>query len=278
MIGTFDPGADIPRNSRKHRRLDDIPPDGGGEARPIDSGGGEARLFGSGPSYKDSLMKDNTLNLPASEGILEDDDIEIQDSDVTRSLIDGIISIEFSKRFQSLAEKSLDQTLVVKLLGWKIGYTTLRTKISELWKPQHAFRLMDIEHDYFLVTFKLRADYLKALADGPWTIFGHYLTVHPWTSSFSTVTPYPTQVMVWIRLPGLHVSLYKKSLIEEIGESIGPVAKLDYQTELGRRGRFAQMAISVDLSKPLISKIIVNGKIQLIETKIPIQMIPLALG
>ncbi|KAK8631406.1 hypothetical protein V6N13_028194 [Hibiscus sabdariffa] len=50
MIGTFDPGADIPRNSRKHRRLDDIPPDGGGEARPIDSGGGEARLFGSGPS------------------------------------------------------------------------------------------------------------------------------------------------------------------------------------------------------------------------------------
>ncbi|KAK9002713.1 hypothetical protein V6N11_060296 [Hibiscus sabdariffa] len=165
MIGTFDPGPDIPRNSRKQRRLDDIPLDGGDGARLMYSGGGEARLF-------------------ASEEILEDGNIEIQDGDVTRLLIDGIISIEFSKRVQSLAKKSLDQTLVV---------------------------------------------------------------------------------MVWIRLPGLPVPLYKKSLIKEIGESIGLVAKLDYQTELGRRGRFSRMKISVDLSKPLISKIIVNGKIQLIE-------------
>ncbi|KAK8572182.1 hypothetical protein V6N12_028243 [Hibiscus sabdariffa] len=71
--------------------------------------------------------------------------------------------------------------------------------------------------------------------------------------------------MVWIRLPGLPVPLYKKSLIEEIGESIGHVIKLDSQTEWGRRGRFARLAILVDLSKPLVSKIMVNGKIQLIE-------------
>ncbi|KAL4361184.1 hypothetical protein GQ457_04G025550 [Hibiscus cannabinus] len=112
-----------------------------------------------------------------------------------------------------------------------------------------AIRLMDIENDYFLVTFKLRSDYLKVLADGPWTIFGHYLTVQQWTPEFTTAIPYPTKVMVWIRLPGLSVPLYKKSIIEEIG----------------RRGRFSRMALSIDLSKPLILKILFNGRVQLIE-------------
>ncbi|KAK9006785.1 hypothetical protein V6N11_019118 [Hibiscus sabdariffa] len=122
-------------------------------------------------------MNDNMENKFDANEAFEDDDIEVHKEDVTRSLIDGIPSIEFSDRIQSLAERSLDQTLVVKLLGRRIGYTTLHTKILELWKPQQSIRLMDIENDYFLVTFKLRSDYLKALAEGPWTIFGHYLTV-----------------------------------------------------------------------------------------------------
>ncbi|KAK8533051.1 hypothetical protein V6N12_076332 [Hibiscus sabdariffa] len=71
--------------------------------------------------------------------------------------------------------------------------------------------------------------------------------------------------MVWIRLLGLPVTLYKWSIIEEIGASISPVVKLDYQTESGRRGHFARMALSIDLSKPMITKLIFNGRIQLVE-------------
>ncbi|KAK9018022.1 hypothetical protein V6N11_001012 [Hibiscus sabdariffa] len=256
MIETFDPGAVNPHSFRKHRRLDDSLSDGG-DTRPVGPS--------LPPSYKESLMKDSESTFCDADAFFDDEDVEILEGDVSRSLVDGIISIDFSDRVRSLAEKSLDQTLVVKLLGRRIGYNTLRTKIYEIWKPQQALRLMDIENDYFLVTFKLRSDFLKVLAGGPWTIFGHYLTVQQWSSDFSTSSPYPTKVMVWIRLPGLPVPLYKKSLIEEIGESIGHVIKLDSQTEWGRRGRFARLAISVDLSKPLVSKIMVNGKIQLIE-------------
>ncbi|KAK8624407.1 hypothetical protein V6N13_065752 [Hibiscus sabdariffa] len=59
MIGTFDPGPDIPRNSRKQRRLDDIPLDGGDGARLMYSGGGEARLFGSAPLDQDPATDDS---------------------------------------------------------------------------------------------------------------------------------------------------------------------------------------------------------------------------
>ncbi|KAK9042765.1 hypothetical protein V6N11_071125 [Hibiscus sabdariffa] len=183
MVETLD--LDIfSRNSRKHRRLDDDPLDDG-EIWPASAI--------PPPSYKDSLMKDNVAAIHTADEIFDDEEIEIQEGDVICSLVDGIISIDFSNRIQSLPEKSLDQTLVVKLLGRRIGYTTLRTKIYEIWKPKQAIRLMDIENDYFLVTFKLCSDYLKVLANGPWTIFGHYLTVQQWTPEFTTSIPYPTK-------------------------------------------------------------------------------------
>ncbi|KAK9017890.1 hypothetical protein V6N11_000890 [Hibiscus sabdariffa] len=263
---TYDSGAAAPRNPRKHRRLDDDPPDGGGGGDHLPNSGHPVEGASTqAPSYKESLMKDKSSSDHGFVDFFDDEDIDLHEGDVTRSLVDGLLSIEFSECVQSLAEKSLDQTLVIKLLGRRIGYTTLRTKIYELWKPKQAIRLMDIENDYFLVSFHARSDYLQALAGGPWTIFGHYLTVQQWISEFSTSAPYPTKVMVWIRLPGLPVTLYKRSIIEEIGASIGPVVKLDYQTESGRRGRFARMALSIDLSKPLISKLIVNGRVQLVE-------------
>ncbi|KAK9026610.1 hypothetical protein V6N11_039445 [Hibiscus sabdariffa] len=159
-----------------YRRLDDNPPDAGDESRPI-----YATPF---PSYKDFLMKDNVENKHDGDEVFEDDDTEIYEEDVIRSLVDGVISIDFSDHIQPLTEKSLDQTLVMKLLGRRIGYSTLCTKIHELWKPQQRIRLMDIENDYFLVTFKLHTDYLKVLDEGPLTIFGHYLTVHQWTPDF----------------------------------------------------------------------------------------------
>ncbi|KAK8973230.1 hypothetical protein V6N11_019885 [Hibiscus sabdariffa] len=82
------------------------------------------------PSYKDTFLGDIQANTPVDVEIIEEEDIDLLDSDVTRSLIDGIISIEFSERVQSLAVKSLDNTVVLKLLDRRIGYNTLRTRFD----------------------------------------------------------------------------------------------------------------------------------------------------
>ncbi|KAK9025344.1 hypothetical protein V6N11_038213 [Hibiscus sabdariffa] len=110
-------------------------------------------------SYKDSLMNESNEKPYHSDCFVVDDDIEILDGEVTRSVIDGLISIQFSDRIQTLAAKSMDHTIVLKLL--------------------------DIENGYFLATFRSHEDFLTVLADSPWTIFGHYLTVEPWSSDFS---------------------------------------------------------------------------------------------
>ncbi|MBA0604288.1 hypothetical protein Godav_016960 [Gossypium davidsonii] len=102
--------------------------------------------------------------------------------------------------------------------------------------------------DYYLVRFKDEEDYSKVLTEGPWIIYVQYLTVQPWSPTFSTDKVYPRRVMVWIRLPGLSCTMYKKSIFMAI------------------RG-MDRMTISIDLSAPLISKIMIDGNLQRVEYK-----------
>ncbi|KAH1063670.1 hypothetical protein J1N35_028657 [Gossypium stocksii] len=57
------------------------------------------------------------------------------------------------------------------------------------------------------------------------------------------------------------------SILKSIGETIGQVIKLDVNTGNAQRGRFVRMMIFLDLNKPLVSKIKVDGRIQLVEYK-----------
>ncbi|XP_039039519.1 uncharacterized protein LOC120177440 [Hibiscus syriacus] len=135
-------------------------------------------------------------------------------------------------------------TVVVKLLG---RYNSLRSKLYDLWKS------------------KPQSDFLNAISVGPWTIFGNYLTVETWSIEFSTTQPYPQKAGAWIHLSGLPVTLYKRGIINEMGECMRLVVRMDYRNDSGRQGRFARMAVTIDLHKPLVSKLLISGNIQIVE-------------
>ncbi|KAL4291239.1 hypothetical protein GQ457_14G000340 [Hibiscus cannabinus] len=50
-----------------------------------------------------------------------------------------------------------------------------------------------------------------------------------------------------------------------IANAIGRVVRIDYNTEDGKRGRFARLAVIVDLNRPLVSGIVIDGTHQDIE-------------
>ncbi|KAA3487250.1 GroES-like zinc-binding alcohol dehydrogenase family protein [Gossypium australe] len=108
---------------------------------------------------------------------------------------------------------------------------------------------------------------LQILIQGPWTIFGQYLTVQPWTMAFDPSQAYSNVVMAWIRFPGLPGYLYKHKILAEIGEMVRKVVKLDMNTDSRMRGHFAQMAVSVNLERPLVSQILINRRSQKVEYK-----------
>ncbi|MBA0843111.1 hypothetical protein Goarm_000325 [Gossypium armourianum] len=66
-------------------------------------------------------------------------------------------------------------------------------------------------------------------------------------------------------LSGLPGFMYKSRILEVIGELVGKVVKLDFNTDSKTRGRFARMAVLVDLDKPLVSQVLVNGELQRVE-------------
>ncbi|KAL4297544.1 hypothetical protein GQ457_12G009380 [Hibiscus cannabinus] len=203
-------------------------------------------------SYKDIVVGPNDSSHGSKSVAFDDDDIELLEDDIAFGSENGVPTIDFSERVQTLALQSMDLTLVVKVLGRRIGYNTLHNRIYGIWKPTHPLKLIDIENDFFLVKFSDRRDYLKVLTEGTWTILGHYLTVEQWSIDFQPTQASPSRLMAWIRLPGLPLTLYKHSFIEAIGSQVGSVIKIDFQRENGCHGRFACMAIVEYESLPTV--------------------------
>ncbi|KAK5784637.1 hypothetical protein PVK06_039163 [Gossypium arboreum] len=102
----------------------------------------------------------------------------------------------------------MELTVVVKSFGHNIGYGALFNRITSLWKPVQSFCLIDVANGYYLVRFQSWVDYDAALTQGPWIVFGHYLTVQPWTVDFNPSRPFPCCVLAWIYFLGLSRFLY----------------------------------------------------------------------
>ncbi|PPS18551.1 hypothetical protein GOBAR_AA02028 [Gossypium barbadense] len=142
---------------------------------------------------------------------------ELLEGDVNTPMIDGIHAIALLDRIKEILFKEMELTVVLKLLTRNIGYNAINNRILNFWKPAKSIHLMDIANGYFLVKFQAFEDYNKALTQGPWIVYGQYLTIQPWTKDFSPSQPYPNVVLAWIRLLSLPGHLYKRKIIEAIG-------------------------------------------------------------
>ncbi|KAH1031682.1 hypothetical protein J1N35_043856 [Gossypium stocksii] len=136
-----------------------------------------------------------------------------------------------------------------------------RSQIKMFLAPEVPISWPEAKHLILVRCYYL----LKLIPTGPWVIFGHYLTVQPWTIAFNPNLPYPSLVLTWIRFPSLPSHLYKKQILMEIEGLIGKVSKLNFNLDGKAKGRYARMVVFVNLGRPLVSKILINRNPQRIE-------------
>ncbi|KAH9706368.1 hypothetical protein KPL70_012184 [Citrus sinensis] len=216
------------------------------------------------PSWRDKAMK--AVTVMAGQTGSEEEDWDIEDEDVVERIEEGIPAIYFSNRVQEKLQQPWRYSVIVKLLGRQIGYWVLCNRLEILWRSMVAgFSIIDLENNYFLVKFQTAVDAERALTEGPWTVMGRNLFVQPWTPNFDCFSNELTSTMVWVRLPGMAIQYYDKCNLRRLGNKIGDVIKIDYNTEDSKRGKFAWLAIRISLVKPLVSQIKVNGQIQLVQ-------------
>ncbi|CAI0380369.1 unnamed protein product [Linum tenue] len=172
-----------------------------------------------------------------------------------------MVSADFKTRICAPWQRAL----VVRLLGLKLRFSTLCARLQGLWKPAGSMEVKDLDHGCVLVKFSNEQDYFRALTDGPWMIFDHYLVVQQWSPKFKVSDPLPKTMIVWVQLPGLKIHFYHKEVLTTLGNLIGRTIKLDYHTLNQQRAKFARLAIEVDLGKHLVPWIWLDDAWQKVE-------------
>ncbi|MBA0748082.1 hypothetical protein Gogos_004935 [Gossypium gossypioides] len=147
-------------------------------------------------SYKAKLLGDET---GSSRNVSMKEDFELKDENVVTEMVNGIPSITFSDCVQRFIEKEMALSIVIKLIGRKIAFSTLLNKDKD--------------------------EFDGVLLGSPLMVFGNYL-------SMKVLKLANHAAVVWIRLPGLSEGVYSKSLLGAIGSMIGPVGKPDTMVDV----------------------------------------------
>ncbi|KAJ9181130.1 hypothetical protein P3X46_009293 [Hevea brasiliensis] len=113
--------------------------------------------------------------------------------------------------------------------------------------------------------FSNEMDYCRALLEGPWTVFSSYLLIQTWSKEFDLDNTATESAVAWVRLPDLPPHMYNKQVLRAVGDVIGKVLKINYNMGGFVRGKFNQLAVSIDLRKPLVSQFDLNEKLQKVE-------------
>ncbi|XP_057432162.1 uncharacterized protein LOC130724913 [Lotus japonicus] len=221
------------------------------QGRPPDAGGGQPRS-----SFRDTLMGDGSKASPkALEDFFEtgkmkvsyiNDNRQLPKLHVDKSVIDGMCS-------------PWKDALVVGLLGKKLGYRIMKTRLSNIWQLTGEFDLLDVDNGFYMVKFDRPEDRKKVMDGGPWMIFDHYLAVAPWSKEFISPAAKITKTLAWVRVSGLNVTFYDESFLLSLARLFGNPVRVDMNTLNAERGKFARICVELDLTLPVVGKFWFEG-------------------
>lgn len=106
--------------------------------------------------------------------------------------------IRLTKEEKARLRRPWRQSLIIKVMGKKVGYTYLLRRLNTIWNPKSRMELITLDNDYFLVKFGSITDYEFAKYGGPWMIMEHYLIVKEWRPNFDPFADKTEKVLVWV--------------------------------------------------------------------------------
>lgn len=117
---------------------------------------------------------------------------------------------------------------------------------------------IDLTHGFFLVRFYSKEDMDNMVKNGPWFIGDHFLSLRAWEPFFKPSSANVSLAAVWVRLNELSIELYDLEVLQQIGESIRKVLRIDSHTTTEAKGKYVRLCIQIDLNKPLINTVIIG--------------------
>jgi hypothetical protein len=131
---------------------------------------------GGGKSYKQTVTgedeEDERLKDAEEDEGSDDEETEEVGIRVEENKIGDYDCPEFvlSKLEEKRIHRPWKRGVIVKLLGRKIGYKALETRLKHMWVRKGVINIIDLGNDYYLVAFSHSEDQYAALMEGPWYI------------------------------------------------------------------------------------------------------------
>ncbi|CAI9087709.1 OLC1v1021852C1 [Oldenlandia corymbosa var. corymbosa] len=191
--------------------------------------------------------------------------VTTEEGEVTYGEVDDLSTIDFANPVQRRMNRAMTYTVAVKPLGREFPYCLLHKRLKDMWQPKGEIFPSDVIEGYHMFRLSNVEDYNHVLLNGPWSIKEHYITVLPWTPNFDPTGENLSAVPTWIRIPGLPLKYFHEALLKDITKPMGRFIKGDRNTITAERGRYARVAVELDLSKPLKGKLRIDGKTYNIE-------------
>ncbi|GLT25060.1 hypothetical protein SLA2020_002140 [Shorea laevis] len=127
-------------------------------------------------------------------------------------------------------------SLIIKLLGKRINYHLLRSRLSREWRTEGEFEVIDVGQGYYVVKFSIPKDCSKVLRGGPYKLFDHCLAVQPWEPNFQPSRAKLPKTAVWVHFYGVPMECFHEAVVLYLGNKIGRAIKADRTTLLATRG------------------------------------------
>ncbi|CAL5441911.1 unnamed protein product [Camellia sinensis] len=85
-----------------------------------------------------------------------------------------------------------------------------------------------------------------------------YVTVRKWQPDFKSDEAEEDTMAIWVRFPNLPIEYYDDKVLYHISKVLGTPLKVDINTAMATRGKYARVCVELDLRKPLISHITIG--------------------
>ncbi|XP_058769477.1 uncharacterized protein LOC131643301 [Vicia villosa] len=214
--------------------------------RNIITGEGDSMMYAN-DGFKDNLEVDGQWNADIDEML---NGIKVKKNHIGGN---DCPKITLSKFEENRIQRPWRRGVIVKLLGRRIWYKAMVTRIKQMWVRKGIINIIDLSQDYYLVAFTHEEDKNAAISDGPWFIYDHYLTIKEWTPNFHPKKDTIVNVAVWIMISGLPIEYYDPKLLHVIGDLARRTIKVDKNTLQHERGKYARICVKVNISKPLLA-------------------------
>ncbi|KAL5768183.1 hypothetical protein ACOSQ2_014966 [Xanthoceras sorbifolium] len=155
-------------------------------------------------------------------------------------------------------QEGTESALILKVIGRAHTLNFMRAKLKMKWNLIDQWQLTN--DGFFIVRFQFKDDLEYVLTGGPWFIMNQYLVVQRGKPDFVPGEEAINFMAIWVRLSRLPIEWIDFDLLWRIGRMLGSNYKVDPVTETQARGRFARPSMEIDISKPLLGSLRVDGR------------------